>query len=312
MPRPAADDPPDLVAFGLTTPLLAGLRRLRRRPGHVLLPTLVLLLPLVPVALAVAGVLRAGASVALTELIAGAPEGATGAVIVRPDGFGVRMLLALAVLLVVGAALVVAAGLVVGAATAGAAGAGEALRRAWRAWPAMALWTVLAGLAVAAAAAVVVVLALLAGRLRFPLTAVVLVAGLGTIAVALVRLSLWPTVALDEDVPLHRAVGRAWAITRGHVIRLVLASVVVLLALAFPTGLVWLAVTAILDALADAEVLALSPVAIGLWALALVPVAVLVGTVVWGVGARTVAVAAQGRAPAADPPAGGSLLRRVA
>lgn len=309
MPRPS---PADAVAFGLTTPLLAGLGRLRRRPGHVLLPVLVLLLPLVPVALAIAGVLRAGADVALTGLIAGAPDGATGAVIGRPDGFGLRMLVALAALLVVGAAIVVAAGLVVGAATAGATSTGDALRRAWRAWPAMTLWTVLAALAVAVVAAAVIAVAILAGRVRFQLTGVVLVAGLGALGVVLVRLSLWPAVALDEGVPLPRALRRAWALTRGSAIRLVLAAVVVLLALALPTGLVWLAVTAVLDALADAEVLELSPVAIGLWALVLVPVAVLVGTVVWGVGARTITAAVQARAPGEGPPEGRSLLRRVA
>ncbi|WP_026911265.1 hypothetical protein [Patulibacter minatonensis] len=279
------------VAFGLTQPLLAGLHRIRRRPGAALLPTLVLLLPLVPVVLAIRGVLRAGADVALTELIAGAPRGAEGAVIVRPDGFGVRLLVLLALLLVVGVAVIVAAGLVVGAATAGSRSAGEGLRRAWAAWPLVALWTVVIALAVAVVAGAVIAVAVLAGRVRFQLTSVVLVLGLGAIAVVLMRLSLWPALALERDVPLRAAVARSWRSTRGNAVRLVLAALVALAAVALPTYLVGLLIGFVLDRLADAEVLALSPVAIGLWSLVLVPVAVVVGAVVWGAGARAVALA---------------------
>ena len=285
--RPASTASP--VAFGLTTPLVVGTRRVARRPVRTLLPVLLLLLPLVPLAIAVDGVLGAGASVALTELIAGAPSGAEGAVIVRPDAFGVRMLVALAALLVVGVALVAAAGLTAGAAAAGARGAGEAVRRASGAWPGIALATVGGALVAGLAAAVVVAVALLAGMLRFQLTSVVLVVGLGALAVVLLRLSLGPAVALDEDLSLRGALVRAWALTRGATIRLVLAAVVLLVALAVPTGLLWLAVTGVLDALADAETLELSPVAIGLWALVPVAVAVLVGVAAWGVAARAVA-----------------------
>jgi hypothetical protein len=306
------------VAFGLTTPLLAGLRRIVRRPGSTLLPVVVLLLPLVPVVLAIAGVLRAGADVALTELIAGAPADATGAVIVRPDGFGVRLLVALAGLLVIAGGIVAAAGLVAGAATAGSSGPGDALRRAWRAWPGVALSIVLGALVTGVAAAVVVTVAVLAGHLRFQLTGVVLVLGLGALAVVLVRLSLWPAIALADDASLVGALRRAWSGTRGHVIRLVLASVVVVLGLALPTAVVGLVVTGVLDAFADAEVLDLSPVAFGLWSLALVPVAVLLGTVIWGLGARSTAVAigAIGASPApraTEPahPRSASLIRRA-
>ncbi|MDO9409187.1 hypothetical protein [Patulibacter sp.] len=300
---------PAPVAFGLTLPLRAGLGRLVRRPLATLLPVLLLLLPVVPVALAVAGVLRAGADVALTELIAGAPADAPGAVIVRPDGFEVRLLIALAALLTVGVALVVAAGLVTGAATAGSRGAGDAVRRAWRAWPGVALVIVLSALAVALVAAGVVAVAVLAGRVRFQLTSVLLTVGLGATAVVVLRLSLWPAVALRDGVGLRRALGASWTATRGSVVRLVLAAVVVVVALALPTGLAWLAITAVLDALADAEVLELSPVAIGLWALVLLPPAVLVGVVVWGVGGRAVLVAL-GAAPGAQPPTARSTERR--
>ncbi|MEV4422202.1 hypothetical protein AB0L40_19835 [Patulibacter sp. NPDC049589] len=282
---------PSPVAFGLTTPLIAGLGRLRRRPLVALLPTLVLLLPLLPVLVAIRGVLRAGADVALTELIAGAPKGAAGAVIVRPDAFGIRLLVALAGLLAIAVALVVVAGLVGGAATAGATRPLEALRRAWRAWPVVALSTVLAALIVALAAGAIVAVAVLAGRVRFQLTTVILVVGLGGLAVVVMRLSLWPALALEEGVPLRRAVRRAWTTTRGSAVRLVLAAVVVLVALGLPAWLLGRVVGFVLDRLADAEVLTLSPVAIGLWSLVLVPVAVVVGLVVWGVGARTVALA---------------------
>jgi hypothetical protein len=288
-PAPSVATP--AVRFGLTQPLLSGLGRIRRRPGVALLPVLVLLLPLVPIALAVRGVLRAGADVALTELIAGAPRGAAGAVIVRPDGFGIRLLVLLAVLLVVGAAVVVAAGLVSGAATAGATRVGDAVRRAWGAWPLMVLWTVVMSLVALLVVAAVVAVAVLAGRLRFQLTAVVLVAGLGALAVVVLRLSLWPSLAIERDEPLRAAVRRSWSATRGSAVRLVLASAVAAVAVALPTWLVGLAIGFVLHRLADAEVLALSPVAIGLWSLVLVPVAVLVGAVVWGTGARTVALA---------------------
>ena len=53
----------------------------------------------------------------------------------------------------------------------------------------------------------------------------------------------------------------------------------------------------------------LSPVAIGLWALVLLPPAVLVWVVVWGVGGRAVLVAL-GAAPGAQPPTARSTERR--
>lgn len=302
---------PAPVVFGLTMPLLAGLSSLRRRPATTLLPVLLLLLPVLPVALAVAGVLRAGADVALTELIAGAPADARGAVIVRPDAYEVRLLVALAALLVVAVALVVAAGLVAGAATAGAGGARDAVRRAWRAWPGIALVLVALALVTGVLAAGVVAVAVLAGGVRFQLTSVVLLAGLGTLGVVVLRLSLWPAVALLDGAGLRRALGSSWSATRGSVLRLVLAAVVALLALAAPAGLVWLAVTAGLDALADAEVLDLSPVAIGLWALVATPVAVLAGTVVWGVGARAVLVALREDGPAQPPTARSTAERET-
>ena len=282
---------PAPVAFGLTTPLLAGLGRVRRRPLGTLLPALALLLPVVPVAIAILAVLRGGADVAMTELLAGAPEGAAGAVILRPDGHGIRMLVALAALLVVAVALVAVAGLVAGAAASAGGSTGDAVRRAVRAWPATAATVVAGALAVGIAAAVVIAVALLAGRVRFQLTGVVLVLGLGAIAVVLVRLSLGPAIALEDGTGRPAALRQAWSRTRGSGIRLVLASVVVLLAFAVPTAVAWLLITVVLDALARSEVLDLSPVAIGLWSLVLVPAAVLVGTVVWGVGARAVALA---------------------
>jgi hypothetical protein len=286
---------PAPVAFGLTTPLRAGLGRVRHRPLRALAPVLVLLVPVVPVALAVLAVLRGGADVAMTELLAGAPDDAPGAVILRPDPFGVRMLVALAALLVVALALVAVAGLVAGAAAAGAASTGDAVRRAVRAWPATAATVVAGALAVGVAAAAVIAVALLAGRVRFQLTGVVLVLGLGALAVVLVRLSIGPAIALEDGVARPLALRQAWSRTRGSGIRLVLASVVVLLAFAVPTTVGWALIILVLDALADAEVLELSPVAIGLWALVLVPVAVVVGAVVWGVGARAVALAVRPR-----------------
>lgn len=277
------------VSFGLTTPLAAGGRRVLRHPGRALLPVLVLLLPLVPVVVATLAVLDAGASVALTELIAGAPSDARGAVIVRPDGFGVRMLLVLAALVVVGLAVVAAAGLAAGATAGGARGPRGAVRGALRAWPSIVLAAVAGALAAGLAAAVVVAVALLAGALRFQLTGVVLVAGLGALAVVGLRLSLWPSVARDEGLSTRRALARAWALTRGSTIRLVLAAAVLVVAVAVPAGVLWLLVTGVLDALADAEAVELSPVAIGLWALAPVGVLALLGVAAWGVGARAVA-----------------------
>jgi hypothetical protein len=275
-------------------PLRAGLRGVAR-PGTTLLPALVLLLPLLGVAAGVRAVMDAGADAALTGLVAGAPRGATDAVLLRPDAHGVRLLVALAALLVLGAALLVAAGLVAGAATAGASGAGDALRRALRAWPRTALVTVALALAAGAVAAGVIALAVLAGRVRFELTTVVLVLGLGALAVVLVRLSLWPALAAERGASPAAATAAAWRATRGSVIRLVLAAAIVVVALALPTWVLGRLIGLVLGALSDAEVLGLSPVAIGLWSLLFVPVALLVGTVVWGAGARAAALAVDGR-----------------
>lgn len=293
-PAAAPSDRP-AVAFGLTTPLVVGLGRVVRRPLRTLLPVLVLLVPLMPLAWAVAAVLRGGADVALTALLAGASAGDAGAVIVRPDGFGVRMLALLAVLLVVGGALVVVAGLVAGAASTRARSVGEAVRTALRAWPGQALLAVAGALVVSAFGSAVVAVALLAGQVRFQLTTVVLVAGLGAIVVALLRSSLAPALAHEEGRSPTVALRRARAVTRGELVRLVLAALVALVALALPTGVVWLVVTAVLDAFSDAETLELSPVAIGLWALAPVPAVVVVGVAAWGVGARALALALRDR-----------------
>jgi hypothetical protein len=154
---------------------------------------------------------------------------------------------------------------------------------------------VLVALVAGAAAAGVIAVAVLAGRVRFQLTTVVLVLGLGALAVVLVRLSLWPAVAAERGASPTAATAAAWRATRGSVIRLVLAAGIVVVALAVPTYVVARLIALVLGALSDAEVLGLSPVAIGLWSLLLVPVALLVGTVVWGAGARAVALAVDGR-----------------
>lgn len=289
-PPVSAAPPAPPVAFGLTEPLLLGLRRVARRPAPVLVPVVVLLLPLLPIALAARGVLRAGGDVALTGLIAGAPRRTEGAVILRPDGHGVRLLLVLALLLALAVAVVVTAGLVVGAATHGSDRVREALGRAGRAWPRIAATTVGVALVTALAAGVVVAVAVLAGGVRFQLTPVVLTLGLGALAVAVLRLSLWPALAVAREESHRAALRRAWASTDGHVLRLVLAAVVAAVGLALPTWLVGELVGFVLERLADAELVTLSPVAVGLWSLILVPVAVVVGAAVWGVGARAVAL----------------------
>lgn len=302
----AVPSAPAPVAFGLTEPLVLGLRSVLRRPGPALAPVLVLLLPLLPLAVAIRAVLRAGADEALTGLLAGAPRGAAGAVILRPDGSGVRLLLALAALLAVALAVVATAGLVAGTAGARTAGDGpaadgrgatrsgpgtrEALGHAVRTWPRVAATTLPAALVALLVVGLVILLAVLAGRLRFQLTAVVLTLGLGAVTVAVLRLSLWPALALAHRESALGALRRSWASTRGHVLRLVLAALVAAVALALPTWLVGLLVGFVLERLADAELLTLSPVAIGWWSLILVPVAVVVGATVWGVGARVVAL----------------------
>lgn len=291
------------VAFSLLRPLLGGLGRLRRAPLATLVPVLVLLLPLVPLGFGIDLVLREGGSAALQGLIAGAPRGAPGVLIERPDGAGVVRLVALAVLLVVAVALAVAAGLVGAGSTAqdaarGRGGAGAALRAAWRVWPSIAAILVLQALLLAAAAGVVVLIAVAAGQVRFQLTPVALVVGMVALGFAACRLSLWPAIALDEDRGAVASLARAWRLTRGEPVRVVAALLGLLLAVAVPIALIAKLVSFVLWRLEESELLLLSPQAIELWSWALIPFGLVVAAALWGIGAREL-VRATGSRPTA-------------
>ncbi|WP_320673120.1 hypothetical protein [Patulibacter defluvii] len=293
--RPAATRP--AVAFSLLRPVAAGIGRVRRAPLATLVPVLVLLLPLVPLGFGIDLVLREGGSAALQGLIAGAPRGAAGALIERPDGGGALRLLALGALLVAAAAVAAAAGLVGAGPTAQDAvrarrGVAGAVGAAWRVWPSIAALLVLQALVVAAVAGAVVAVAVAAGQLRFQLTPVVLTVGLGALAAVVCRLSLWPAIALDEDRGAWSAAVRAWRLTGGEAVRTIAALLATVLVVAVPLMLLAKLVSFVLWRLERAELLLLSPQAIELWSWAPLPLGLVVAAALWGLGARELVRAA--------------------
>lgn len=246
---------------------------------------LLLLLPVLPIAGAVVLLLRGAAGTALVGLLAGSPADAPGVVVVRPDAAGVRLLLLLYAFAAVAVAFALGAGLL-----AGADGRTRAtLRAAMRRWARWALAIAGAGLLLGSAALVAALTAVVAGRLRFQLTGVVLVLGLGPLVVVALRLSLAPAMAAAHGLGVRAAVRRAWAATRGEAARLTLAFAGLLLAVGVPVVVLARLGSAVLDGVAAAELVAVSPLAPGLWSLALVVAGAVAAATLWGLGARAVA-----------------------
>lgn len=282
---------PPSVAFSLSAPLLQAARATRHHPAAALAPVLILLLPLVPLVAGIEIVLRGGGSAALQGLIAGAPDDRPGALILRPDLSGWLLLAALAALLLAMVAVVLAAGLVTGAAGARAAALGEerrhasvgaAVREALAVWPAMLVVLVAQLLLAGVFIGGLVFIAVMAGRLQFQLPTVVLTLGLGLLLVGAVRASLWPAIAIAENRAPLASLTRSWALTRKDVARLLGAALAAFLFVVVPAAIVQMVVKAILTALAGAEIIDLSPLAIDLWALLPLPVAVFLLSALWG------------------------------
>lgn len=280
-PRPAAA--PALES--LLAPSARAWRDLRRSPAATLLPVLVLLLPLVPVACGIDWVLREGGNAALQGVLAGAPRDEPRVLIARPDGAG-ALRLALLVLLVAAGAAVVAAAALVGAGPGARAASGRgpraAVRRAWSDWPAIALVLVLQAWLLAGLVALLAVVAWGLGQVRFQLQGAVLVVGLvGLLGVA-GRLSAWPAVALRRGGgPLAAARG-AWRATAEEPVRAVATLLAGVAVVALPAAAASWVMSFVLWRLESAEWLALSPQAIQLWSLLPWLPASVVGLVLWG------------------------------
>ncbi|MDO9356065.1 MAG: hypothetical protein Q7T55_20370 [Solirubrobacteraceae bacterium] len=281
---------PSQVAFSLSAPLMQVVRSTRRHPVSTLAPAALMLLPLIPLVLGVEVVLRGGGSSALQGLIAGAPVGRPGALILRPDTGGWVLLGALAALLATMLAVVVAAGLVTGAAGAsptpirGRRGpsVADTIKNAFAVWPAMLAVLVIQFVAVAVAAACIGVVAVYAGKVQFQLPTVILTLGLGWILILLVRASLWPAIALAENRPAFSSLVRSFRLSHGHVARILGAALAAFLLVFVPVALLQVLIKALLTMLAGQELIDLSPLAIDLWALVPVPVGVLLLSTLWG------------------------------
>jgi hypothetical protein len=277
--------PTPAVGFGLAFPLRAGSAAVRARDGGVVPAVLLLLLLVLPIVGALVVLLRGAAGTALVGLLAGSPADAPGVVVVRPDAAGLRMLVLLHALAAVAVAGTLGAGLL-----AGAGGrTGTTLRAAARRWARWVLALAAAGLLVGLAALVVALTAVVAGRLRFQLTGVVLVLGLGPLLVVALRLSLAPAMAAAHGLGRRAAVRRAWTATRGEAARLTLAFAGLLLAVGIPVAVLARLASAVLDAVAAAGLVAVSPLTPGWWTLALVVAGAVVAATLWGLGARAVA-----------------------
>lgn len=283
---------PPPVAFSLSAPLVQAVRATRRQPAMALAPVAVMLLPLVPLLGGVRLVLAEGGSGALQGLLAGAPRDRAGALILRPELEGWLLLAALVALVTTMVAVIVAAGLIAGATASRPASAGgdadaepsvaAAVRHAMAVWPAMLVVIVGQLLAVAALASGIGGLAWLAGKLQFQLPAVVLTLGLGWLLIAVIRLSLWPAIGIADAATSVRALRRSWTVSRGSVARLVGAAVTAFLGVAIPTVVLHGVIKLALTALASAEAIGLSPVAIDLWAFVPVPLAIFALSALWG------------------------------
>lgn len=273
------------VGFGLAFPLRAAAGAVRARRGHVVRTVLLLLLPVLPVAAAVALLVRGAAGTALVGLLAGSPADAPGVVVVRPDAAGLRLLLLLYAVAAVAVAFVLGAGLLAGAGGAARTSLGASVRR-WARW---ALVLVGAALLLGSCVLAVALAAAVAGRLRFQLTGVVLVLGLGPLVVVALRLSLAPAMAAAHGLGVRGASRRAWSVTRGEAARLALAAAGLLLAVGVPVVVLARLGAAVLDGAAAAGLVAVSPLAPGLWTVAVVVAGAVVTATLWGLGARAVA-----------------------
>ncbi len=260
------------TTFSLLLPLRRGMADLRRAPLATLAPVVVLLLPLVPLSLAADWVLRTGGDVALQGLLVGGPRGGRDVLIARPDGAGIRSLLLLALVVATAVAVVVAAALVAGGPRVRRVSPTRAVRDAWRAWPLAFLVLVVQLWVLGAAVLLLALLASLAGGVRFQLHAVVLVVGLVLLVVGAARMSLWPAIALHDDVGPRTAARRAWRATASDPVRAVLALLLPPAAALVVAGVVGALVGALLRAATSAELVVLSPAAVDAWAmLPLVP-----------------------------------------
>ena len=281
MPVPAEP----LVAFSLSAPLAAAARTVFGAPRRAFVPALVLLLPLIPLLAGVAYVLREGGSADLQGWIAGAPAGSPNVLIAEPGTDGQLRLAALGALLVGVLSTVVAAGLVSGAAARGERYLPRprpGIRRTVAEWPSLLVALTVQLLLVAVVVAGLVVLADLAGGVRFQFGTVVLVVGLLPLAIALVRASLWPALAVRDGAPAWRALRDSWRLLHGSVVRLCFAAAYAAICVVVPALVLRWLIDLGLTALADAGVIALSPIAIDLWALLPIPVGALVLVVLWG------------------------------
>lgn len=244
---------------------------------------LVFCLPALLSLAAVTTVMGSGGTTALQGLLAGAPASTPGAIVLRPGSDGQQLLGLLALFLMVTISWPVAGALLVGAAHE------RGLRGLLPLWPTVAL-AVLVQLALLGAALIGLgLLAWLAGRIQFQLPGVVLAPGLVLLGGAVLRLSLWPSLSLQEDLGAVRGLRRAWSVTRGHGTRITFAALAIAAATLGPALLCAWVVRSVLDALSWHEVIALSPVTIDAWALAGFLPAALLALVLWGLAARELA-----------------------
>lgn len=270
------------MAFSIGATVRDALLAVRRTPGQTVGAVLVLCLPAVLSLGAIATTMDAGATTALQGLLAGAPATTPGAIVLRPDAAGRELLALLALLVMITLTWPVAGGLVAGA----AAGQARGLRGLLSLWPAFAVAILLQLVVLGALLVALGILASLAGRIQFQLPAVVLAPGLVLLVTAALRLSLWPSFALREDLGMVRALRRSWTLSRGHATRILFAAGGIALAALGPALLLAVLLRLTLSALASHEVITLSPVAIDAWALAgLIPGALL-AIVLWGLAAR--------------------------
>lgn len=281
---------PPPVAFSLSAPLAQVARTTFQKPVATLGPVVVLLLPLLPLAAGAQYILNNGGSGALQGVLAGAPGERAGALILRPDVDGWLRLAALAVLMTVIVAVIASAGLTTGALGRRRDGRPAEERRSplsnigrtLAIWPAMLVAMTVQLLLVGIGGAVVIVAAAYAGHLRFQFTSVIEVFGLGTLLIWVIRGSLWPATALLEDLTPLGALRRSWEISHGSVMRLLGSALYVVLVIGVPALVVRWILKLALTVLANHEVIGLSPLAIDLWALLPVPIAIFLITALWG------------------------------
>ncbi|MFT4035211.1 MAG: hypothetical protein QM679_06520 [Patulibacter sp.] len=266
----------------------------RQAPGSTIGVTVLLTLPVFPTLLAIRGVLHGGGASALQGIVAGAARDTPGAIVLRPERSGVLLLVLLAALLVLVLAWVASAGLVVGATRAS-----RSELTALRAWPALAITLIVQLLLFGAALATLAALGAAASRIQFQLGTPLLTVGVVALVIVAIRVSLWPTVALDDQIGVVRAVGRTWRQTRGHVLRVTEAAAAVLAAVALPALIVAAIFRLVLVPVAtQLGLTSIAPATADLYALLPLALALPIGGALWGLVAGELAVAIR-RAPAA-------------